>query len=197
MIEDFLKEQILILHPGFPEDELEPGLAYFKRQSLAAREPVVEAGKSCNYLFFADRSVVRSFYLDESGEEKTVWMEPERFFVTDFESFIGDRPSKFNLEFYTDTNVLMIHRDDLTHLYNTYKHWAIFGIKLMESYHVRILELFTIMFNNDATSNYQFIEDHFKQFLKVAPLKDIASMLNLSPVSLSRIRAGKQTKTNS
>jgi CRP-like cAMP-binding protein len=121
-------------------------------------------------------------------------MEPEKMFITDFESFINECPSKYYLQFYQDTETWMISRKNLLFLYERYKDWAFFGLKLMENYHVRILELFTIMFQNNASENYHFIETNFSDFLKTAPLKDVASMLNLSPVSLSRIRAGKQTK---
>jgi CRP/FNR family transcriptional regulator, anaerobic regulatory protein len=145
-------------------------------------------------LFFANSSVSRCFYYNENGEEKTVWMEPEQIFITDFESFIKNCPSKYYLQLYQDTIAWVIYRKDLFRLYENYKDWAIWGIRLMEYYHVRILDLFTIMFRNSASENYQFIEQHFSHFLQIAPLKDIASMLNLSPITLSRIRAGTQTK---
>lgn len=88
----------------------------------------------------------------------------------------------------------LIKRKQLLWIYEEYKDWAILGIKFMESYHIRILDLYEVMFHNDATNNYKFIERYFPRFLLVSPLKDIASMLNLSPVSLSHIRSGTQTK---
>ena len=170
------------------------GLDFFKLQSYKAKDYILQEGKISNILFFANSSVSRCFYYDENGEEKTVWMEPEHIFITDFESFIKNCPSKYYLQFYQDTDVWIIFRKDLLRLYENYKDWAIWGIRLMEYYHVRILDLFTIMFRNSASENYQFIEQHFSHFLQIAPLKDIASMLNLSPITLSRIRAGTQTK---
>lgn len=189
-----LKREILSLHPHFSSEELNAGLGFFELRPCASKELLLKEGAVADRLFFALSSISRCYYFDESGEEKTVWMEPEHMFITDFESFITGHPSNFCLQVYQDGDVWAISREDLLYLYDNYKDWAIWGIKLMEHYHVRILELFTIMFRNSASENYQFIEQYFSPFLQVAPLKDIASMLNLTPTTLSRIRAGTQTK---
>ncbi|MEL6661032.1 MAG: Crp/Fnr family transcriptional regulator, partial [Bacteroidota bacterium] len=60
--------------------------------------------------------------------------------------------------------------------------------------HITLIDVFVNLLANDATRNYQYIEYMFPRFLQVAPLKDIASMLQVSQVTLSRIRAGTQTK---
>lgn len=189
-----LKEEILKFHPEFSQEELNHGLNFFNLKTYKSKELILKEGSLSDELFFAQSSVSRCFFYDDNGDEKTVWMEPEKMFITDFESFIKNCPSKYYLQFYQDTEVWVIKRKDLLHLYENYKDWSIWGIKLMEHYHVRILDLFTIMFRNNASENYQFIEEYFSHFIQVAPLKDIASMLNLSPITLSRIRAGTQTK---
>lgn len=194
MKQEALKREILRFNPNFSHEELKVGLNYFNLKSYKSKEFLVKEGNISNGLFFANSSITRCFYYDQNGEEKTVWMEPEKMFVTDFESFVKISPSKYYLQFYQDTEVWMMSRKDLVRLYENNKNWAIWGIRLMEHYHLRILDLFTIMFRNNATENYQFIENNFSCFLQVAPLKDIASMLNLSPITLSRIRAGTQTK---
>ncbi|MEO7046681.1 MAG: Crp/Fnr family transcriptional regulator [Ferruginibacter sp.] len=194
MYNQSLIEEILKYHPKFSEKELNAGLEFFELEKFKVRDIIIKQGKVAEYLYFAVSSITRCYLYDENGSEKTLWMEPEKMFITDFESFIKGTASKYNLQFYEKTVVYLIKRKDLLWLYENYKDWAVLGIRLMEGYHIRILGLFEIMFHNDATNNYKFIEQYFSRFLKVAPLKDIASMLNLSPVSLSRIRSGKQTK---
>ncbi len=190
-----LTEEILKYHPAFSEKELNIGLELFELKKSKLRDVIIKEGKVAECLFFAVNSITRCYFYDENGNEKTLWMEPEKMFITDFESFIKGLPSKYNLQFYEKTDVYLITRKNLLWLYENYKDWAVFGIKFMEAYHIRILDLYGVMFQNDATSNYQFIERYFPRFLLVAPLKDIASMLNLSPVSLSRIRSGTQIKS--
>ena len=121
-------------------------------------------------------------------------MKPEQTFVTEYKSFVHQNPSQFSLQFYEDTRVWMLSRKDFLHLLQVSKNWALFGVSLTEQVHITLIDVFVNLLANDATSNYQYIEYMFPRFLQVAPLKDIASMLQISPVSLSRVRAGKQLK---
>ena len=88
----------------------------------------------------------------------------------------------------------MIRRKDLLQLFQTSNNWAIFGVHLTEELHATLIDVFVNLLANDATSNYRYIEYAFPRFIQIAPLKDIASMLQISQVSLSRIRSGNQRK---
>lgn len=176
-----------------PED-LEKGLSLFEQRQFKAKDHVSQAGNNANYLFFAESSITRCYYLDQEGNEQTLWMKPENTFIAEFKSFTSQEKSTFNLQFYEDTIVWMISRDNLTALFNERNSWALFGIHLMESVHVTLIDVFVNLLANDATRNYQYIEYAFPRFIQVAPLKDIASMLQVSQVTLSRIRSGTQLK---
>lgn len=182
-------------NPYLTLEELELGLSLFELQDFEAGALISEAGRVCNYLFFSERSITRCFYVDDLGEEQTLWMKPEHIFITEYKSFVHQEKSIFSLQFYEKTKVMMISRQNLLHLYGTSKNWALFGNNLTEHQHITLIDVFTNLLANDATRNYKYIEYQFPRFIQVAPLKDIASMLQISPVSLSRIRAGKQVKT--
>ena len=121
-------------------------------------------------------------------------MKPEKTFIAEYKSFSSEEPSRFNLQFYEDTEVWMISRNKLLELYKQFNSWALFGIYLTEQLHVTLIDVFVNLLANDATSNYRYIEYAFPRFIQVAPLKDIASMLQVSQVTLSRIRSGNQLK---
>jgi len=189
-----LIEEILKYHPNFKEEELNKGLEKFEFKNFKAKEIVLEAGKAADMLYFCQSSISRCFYLDNEGVEQTFWMKPEQTFITEYKSFVNQAPSQFSLQFYEDTEAFCISRVDLLNLYKTTNDWAFFGTQLMEALHVVLIDVFVNLLANDATRNYEYIEYMFPRFLQVAPLKDIASMLQMSPVSISRIRAGSQTK---
>lgn len=190
-----ISKELLALNPDFTKEEIENGLAHFEHKEYEANELIVEAGKDCNVLFFANASITRCFYFDREGKEQTLWMKPEQTFITEYKSFSTSTKSQFSLQFYEKTSVLMITRDNLMKLYQSSSNWAILGIRLMEKVHVSLIDVFVNLLSNDATSNYRYIEYAFPRFIQVAPLKDIASMLQVSPVSISRIRSGKQLKS--
>ena len=139
-------------------------------------------------------SIVRCFYQGEYGIEHTLWMKPEQTFITEYESYVDGSPSRFSLQFYEDSEVCCIKRNVLMELYARSSSWVLFGINLTETIQVTLMDVFVNLLSNDATRNYQYIEYAFPRLTQVTPLKDIALTLQISPVSLSRIRGHKQTK---
>jgi CRP-like cAMP-binding protein len=190
---NLLIEELKKVKPNFSESELKKGLDFFEFKNIKAKSIIAESGKVCDYLFFTDKSITRCFYLDSNGNEQTLWMKPEQTFLTEYKSFVSELPSDFSLQVYEDSNILCINRKNLLKLYSESIEWAQFGVSLTENLHVTLIDVFVNLLANDATKNYQYIEYMFPRFIQVAPLKDIASMLQITPVSLSRIRAGKQS----
>lgn len=191
---NLLKKEILKYNPNFSDEELAKGLEYFQLKSFKAKEIILTEGKISEHLFFAQDSISRCYYIDERGQEQTLWMKPEQTFITEYKSFVYQQASNFYLQFYEDTDAYCVKREDLLKLYASSIDWAQFGLHLTESLHVILIDVFVNLLANDATKNYQYIEYMFPRFIQVAPLKDIASMLQVSPVTLSRIRGGTQTK---
>ncbi|MEM9832996.1 MAG: cyclic nucleotide-binding domain-containing protein [Bacteroidota bacterium] len=189
-----ITQELLKYNSSFSTEEIEFGLTFFEQKEFAAKSLVSQAGEIANYLFYAASSITRCYYLDSDGQEQTLWMKPEQTFITEYKSFVNQDKSQFSLQLYEDTQVLMISRKNLLRLFQESKNWALFGVHLTERVHITLIDVFTNLLANDATRNYQYIEYRFPRFLQVAPLKDIASMLQISQVSLSRIRAGNQLK---
>lgn len=193
-MKELVSKNLMEINPSFTKEELEHGLSFFEQREFHANDLILKEGSNCDFLFFAKSSITRCFYCDSEGEEQTLWMKPEQMFITEFKSFSTQSAAQFSLQFYEDTSVMMISRDHLMSLYQASPNWALFGILLLEKVHVNLIDVFVNLLANDATRNYQYIAYAFPRFLQVAPLKDIASMLQVSPVTISRIRAGKQTK---
>jgi len=189
-----IRQELLQYNPSFTAEDLDFGLSFFEEKEFKANTLISKAGEVCDSLFYAESSITRCFYTDSEGQTQTLWMKPEQSFITEYKSFVNREKSQFSLQFYEDTRVLTITREKLLHLYQESKNWALFGIFLTERVHITLIDVFVNLLANDATRNYQYIEYMFPRFIQVAPLKDIASMLQISQVSLSRIRAGKQLK---
>lgn len=187
-------EAFKAVNPDFTNEEIQQGLAYFELKEYKAKTVISKEGTIADELFFAESSITRCYYSDINGNENTLWMKPEQTFIAEYKSFTKQEKSQFNLQFYEDTKAYIISRQKLLELFKTSNNWALFGIYLTEQLHVTLIDVFVNLLANDATQNYRYIEYAFPRFIQVAPLKDIASMLQVSQVSLSRIRAGTQVK---
>ena len=129
---DNIRKELLTYNPNFSQQEIDEGLSLFELRTFPANTIVTKAGEVCDYILFAESSITRCFYKDHEGQNQTLWMKPEKTFLTEFKSFSNRDKSQFSLQFYEETTAYMISRDNLMQLYKTSQNWALFGISLME-----------------------------------------------------------------
>lgn len=189
-----MREKILTYKPDFNLEILEIGLEKFIMSEYKSGDYLVKAGHKCKNLFILENSITRSYFIGEDGEEKTLWIEPETSFITDYESFSSDKKSLRNIQLYHDSFVLEISREELVDLYRNHHEWTLLGIIIIEEHFINLLRLRTTLNFNDASENYKLVELYYSQYLEVVPLKHLASWLNISPVHLSRIRKENQKR---
>jgi len=189
-----LREKILRYKPDFNLDILEIGLEKFILSEYKSGDYLVKAGHKCKNLFILENSITRSYFIGDDGEEKTLWIEPETSFITDYESFSSDQASLRNIRLYHDSFVFHISREELVELYRNHHEWTLLGIIIIEEHFINLLRLRTTLNFNDASENYKLVELYYSQYLEVVPLKHLASWLNISPVHLSRIRKENQKR---
>lgn len=189
-----LREKILRYKPDFNLDILEIGLEKFVLSEYKSGDYLVKAGHKCKNLFILENSITRSYFIGDDGEEKTLWIEPETSFITDYESFSSDQASLRNIRLYHDSFVFHISREELVNLYRNHHEWTLLGIIIIEEHFINLLRLRTTLNFNDASENYKLVELYYSQYLEVVPMKHLASWLNISPVHLSRIRKENQKR---
>lgn len=189
-----LREKILRYKPDFNLDILEIGLEKFILSEYKSGDYLVKAGHKCKNLFILENSITRSYFIGDDGEEKTLWIEPETSFITDYESFSSDQASLRNIRLYHDSFVFHISREELVELYRNHHEWTLLGIIIIEEHFINLLRLRTTLNFNDASENYKLVELYYSQYLEVVPMKHLASWLNISPVHLSRIRKENQKR---
>lgn len=189
---NFIREKVLSYKSDFDLEILEIGLREFQVSRCLAGDFILKSGEICKRIFMVESSITRCYFTDAEGDEKTIWLEPEKMVITDYESFSAQSISRCEILCYEDSTVYSIEKGDLMMLYAKYHDWAIFGLLVMEEHYCNLLKLRNLISFNTASENYYLIESYFSLYLKKVPLKDLASWLNISPVHLSRIRKEKQ-----
>ena len=186
-----LIEMIGSYYQPFNQEQLTNGLKKFEKISLLAGDHLIKTGEIADKIFITEKSITRNYTIDENNEEKIIWIESEMRFLADFESFKTEQPTQYNIQVYEDTDVYYITKTNLLELYHKYHDWALFGINILEEYLLHTFVINNKFLNYDATEKYNYIETYFPRFLKIVPLKHISSRLNISQVTVSRIRAEK------
>lgn len=186
---DFIRNKVLSYKPDFDPEILEIGLEQFQVFTCKNGDFILKAGEICKGIFMAENSITRCYFVDQEGEEKTIWLEQEKTLITEYESFSSQTVSRCDICCYEDSTIFSIDREKLMELYIQHHDWALFGLTIMEEHYVKLMNFKNTISFNTASENYDYVESYFSRYLNVVPLKHLASWLNISPVHMSRIRA--------
>jgi len=148
----------------------------------------LKSNEECNYLGIVVTGTLRSYYVNELGDEISFLFHLEGQFFTDYESVLLNSLSNLNIQALEDTEVLMIHKEDLFQLYQKDIFWQEFGRKITEEIYLSAKKrVENLLFYSPEKRYLNLLLENNMIFQKVQQ-KYIASYLGIKPQSLSRIR---------
>jgi signal-transduction protein with cAMP-binding, CBS, and nucleotidyltransferase domain len=160
----------------------------FAEETYKKDELLVEAGKICTKVFFIKSGFVRRFFI-HNDQEVTIWFYGSNQMTTSMPSFFEQKPAYEYLQACEDTVVYSISFNDEQKLIEEYPLFTKFHTKQLRYFLAGIDEVnyrFKLM---TATEKYIAILTFSPEVVQKAKLKHIASFLDVSQETLSRIRA--------
>jgi len=174
----------------FTEEEWQAMEMCLRIKNLPKNEHFLKQGETCNRMAFVSEGYTRLYFLIE-GEELTKDFCFENTFTGGFASFLSHNPSAFNVVAMEETVLLTIEYDALMNLYENYMCWNTFGRILVEQFAIRKENREVTFLLNSPEKRYHEVEEKHPYIIQRVPLKMIASYLNMTPETLSRIRSKK------
>jgi CRP-like cAMP-binding protein len=170
------------------EREWEVVCGFCDVEPLAKGEYFIRDGRICRKLGFIADGVMRYTRFEESGDETTCYFMIENDFVGDPESFEAQKPSDKNLHAITECTLVTIRHQSFGGLLKELPRFreimaAIDRVTMMTLLHQR-----DFLINRDAASRYDWFVKHFSQVIMRVPLSHVASFLDITQQSLSRLR---------
>lgn len=157
--------------------------SFFLKKSMLLNE-----NDDCDKIFFVVSGLLRIYFADEKGEEKTFHFCLENTFATDYESFLKNVPSNHSIQAMEDTVVIVISREMLHNFYNTVRYGEKLGRLITQEYFFIINDKIKALYTNSPKERYVSMNRHFPNLFQRVPQYYIASYLNITPVHLSRLK---------
>lgn len=180
-------EQYIKLYFGIKEDSMQLVMDNFYEETIEKGKSILKSGQFCNKMSFIRDGFIRIF-LERNDRETTQWISSKGYFITDLSSFMFDTRAQWNMESLTSCQLYSIDKKNYAKLIDQVPDWHEIEKKFIAGC---FLTLENRVFNHlslSAEERYnQFFHENKEMFNQV-PLHYIASMLGMTPETLSRIR---------
>lgn len=175
--------------PRLTDAELTAGLACFHPLTPRRLEVLLRPDQLAERMYFVEQGCLRIFFIQDNGQEATRYLAFEGQFATALVSFITGTPSLEYLQALEDTQLHYISRVDIYHLLDTVPAWEPFYRRYLEGAYVTNTTRLHSFLTLDAHTRYQQLLAQSPTVVQRLPNKLVASYLNLSQETLSRLKS--------
>lgn len=169
-------------------DELDILESILVSQKYAKGEMILKEGDICRQFLYIDKGLVRQFYF-KHGKEVTEHLGQEHTIVMCIESLFKEEPTKLQVEALEPTTVYALPKTDLERV-------AMHNVNIQILYRKMLEESLIVSQIHADLVRFETAQDRYKKLCKLcpqvvlrAPLVYIASYLQMTPETLSRVRA--------
>lgn len=170
-------------------EELERVCSRFTADRFKKGETILNAGTVCDHFYYVKSGIIRTYFLDNYGSEKTRLILPACSIGTALSSFISREPSFEYIDCLESAEVLKIGYDDFDSLKTELGSWKDFYLRILEMAYVfqnrKIEDLVTL----NAEDRYKKARNENPRLFQEVSGKIVASYLDMTPETLSRIRS--------
>ncbi len=172
----------------FQDNDLSIIKSLFKPYVVKKDSILVDKGEYSNMAFFINTGYLRYYKVVETGEEQTIHLLSPGDFAASFCSFVTNEKLDETLHTITDSELLIINKNDLENLYDSGVKWQIFGRRLMETLLLEKEKRIIDQLSLSAQARYIKLMETNPSLIQNVPIQYIASYIGIQPESLSRIR---------
>lgn len=156
-------------------------------KKLRKKQYFLEEGNTCLYTGFILNGAVRMFSVDSHGIEYILQLAVENWWVVDRQSYINQTPSKYYIEAWENTELLLLPRANLDPFLKIPAIKEMFW-KMSENNHIASQKRVDDAISLSALERYESFVRLHPEMIQRFPLHQIASYLGISRETLSRIR---------
>lgn len=176
------------------ENDWQKVLSLFTKRNYKKDEEILTAGEVCQKVYYISSGVARMYSIDIEGRDIT-WavnynkndyqLDP---FSGDYVSYLTQTESIFFCEALSDCAVYVADFSALDSLYASELKWMTLGKKISDMQFVTVIQRMQMMSRLTAREKYELMKVAAPVYEEVLPDYQFATVLGITPQSLSRIK---------
>lgn len=169
-----------------PEDVLLEYLSQWESFSLAKNTIMTWEGDTEKYMYFVDKGIQKSYYINESKQHIIAFAYAPSFSGIP-ESFFTQQPSKYFLETITDCDFVRISYQKHQKMMQKHREIETLFRKATEMLLTGVLERQHELLAFDMETRFKVFVKRSPHLLQMVSQKDIASYLRINPTNFSKL----------
>ena len=168
--------------------DLKMAASFFQQETIKKGTFYLKAGKICNSLSFLRSGLMRFYTIDDQGREVTQWISGKDGFVTELSGLMFNNASPSNIQALNDCECFTLSRTNYMAMEKSIPKWhqleKLFIARCFIFMEQRVFSLLSM----NAEDRYKWLFNYNPALFNEVPLQYLASMMGMTPETLSRIR---------
>lgn len=182
LLKDCISKQVSI-----DKESLENVLSMFETVEVKKGEYFLHSGTVCRKMAFIETGYLRMYDIAD-GKEITFWIGSSGKFITSLSSFVFQTTSFWNIQAITDCKLYVISREQHFKLCKSEPKWLEFDNLLLAHSFALLEKSMFAQLHTTAKERFEALLKEEPGLFQHVPLQYIASIIGITPESLSRLR---------
>ena len=173
---------------SFTDHELATIKTYLLAKKLRKKQYLLQEGDVCKFIAFVEKGTLRSYTIDEKGNEHIVQFAFEGWTISDLYSFLTAEPATYTIDAIEDSELLLINKSAHEELLRTMHHYETYMFMQITSAYIALQRRMSSTISQSIEERYSNLISICPTLAQRVPQHMIASYLGLTAETLSRLR---------
>lgn len=160
----------------------------FETIHVKKNEHLYRSGEIARQVYFVEQGCLRQYYINNNGEERTIYFKTEDGWCSELVSFLDNKPTELCVQALEDSTLQAINQKNWVYAISQFQSFTLGFIRAQQDTNFMLKKRLAEATVETPEEKYlRFVKEE-PHLLQRIPLYQIAAYLAITPETLSRIR---------